>query len=170
MKDPAANATDAPQPWRLIVQPCEMMKIMRFFLLFHFNGAPVEWDWQGKTEVNGQKSVPVPLYPPEIPHGPTRDRTRTSALRGLRLTAWAMARPKMRLVDQLLGYLTTPSQLDLCWRHHQNGCGAVESYRGSYRVGREAVSLVDCCVWLKIGKLEWVDRSCLPRTPSTAVL
>jgi hypothetical protein len=25
----------------------------------------------GKTEVLGEKPVPVPLYPPQIPHGPT---------------------------------------------------------------------------------------------------
>jgi hypothetical protein len=35
----------------------------------------------------------VPLCPPQIPHGPTRDRTRASTVRGQRLTAWAMARP-----------------------------------------------------------------------------
>jgi hypothetical protein len=43
----------------------------------------VEWNWQGKTEVLGEKSVPVPLCPPQIPHGRTQDRTRTSAVRGL---------------------------------------------------------------------------------------
>jgi hypothetical protein len=31
--------------------------------------------------------------PPQIPHGPNRDRTRASTVRGRRLTAWAMARP-----------------------------------------------------------------------------
>jgi hypothetical protein len=35
----------------------------------------------------------VPLCPPQIPHGATRDRTQASAVRGQRLTAWAMARP-----------------------------------------------------------------------------
>jgi hypothetical protein len=66
---------------------------MRFFLLFHFNGTPVEWNGQGKTEVLWEKPVPVPLCPPQILHGPTRDRTRASVVRGRRLTAWAMARP-----------------------------------------------------------------------------
>jgi hypothetical protein len=60
-----------------------VMKMIRFFLLFHFNGAPVEWNWQGKTDVLREKPVPVPL----------RDRTRASAVRARRLTAWAMARP-----------------------------------------------------------------------------
>jgi hypothetical protein len=45
----------------------------RRLLLFVFpnNGAPVEWNWQGKTEVLGEKPVPVPLCPPQIPHGLT---------------------------------------------------------------------------------------------------
>jgi hypothetical protein len=67
--------------------------IWRAFLLLHFNGALVEWNWQGKTEVLGEKPVPVPLCPPQIPHKLTWDRTRASAVRGQRLTAWAMARP-----------------------------------------------------------------------------
>jgi hypothetical protein len=49
LKGPTADATDAPQPWRLIVQSYE--KDDEVFLFFHFNGAPVEWNWQGKTEV-----------------------------------------------------------------------------------------------------------------------
>jgi hypothetical protein len=57
----------------------------------------VEWNWQGKTEVLGEKPVPVPLSPPQIPHGLTRDRTRASAVRGRRLTAWAVARPQLFL-------------------------------------------------------------------------
>ena len=63
------------------------------FLVFPCNVAPVELNWQGKTEVLGEKPVPVPLCPPQIPHGLIWDRTRSSAVRGRRLTAWAMARP-----------------------------------------------------------------------------
>jgi hypothetical protein len=55
--------------------------------------ATVEWYWQGKTEELGEKPVPVPLCPPQIPYGLTRARTRASAVRGRRLTTWAMARP-----------------------------------------------------------------------------
>jgi hypothetical protein len=40
MKGPVADATGAPQPWRLIVHTCH--KDDEVFLLFHFNGAPVE--------------------------------------------------------------------------------------------------------------------------------
>jgi hypothetical protein len=54
------------------------------FYVFPSNGAPVEWNWQGKTEVLGEKPVPVPLCLPQIPHGLTRDRTRASAVRWLR--------------------------------------------------------------------------------------
>jgi hypothetical protein len=74
LNGPAANAKDAPQPWGLLCN--SVMKKMRFFLLSQFNGAPVAWNWQGKPEVFGEKPVPVPLCPPQNPHGPTRDRTR----------------------------------------------------------------------------------------------
>jgi hypothetical protein len=50
------------------------------FSAFPFNGVPVEWNWQGKTEVLGEKPVPVPLYPPQIPHGSMRNRSRASAV------------------------------------------------------------------------------------------
>jgi hypothetical protein len=52
--------------------------------------ATVELYWQGKTEELGEKPVPVPLCPPQIPHGLTWARTRASAVRGRRLTTWAM--------------------------------------------------------------------------------
>jgi hypothetical protein len=71
----------------------------QFFFIFPSNGAPVKWNWQGKTEVLEETPVPVPLCPPQIPHGLTRDRTRASAVEGRRLTAWAMARPPMELVS-----------------------------------------------------------------------
>jgi hypothetical protein len=51
--------------------------------------------WQGKTEELGNKPVPVPLCPLQIPHGLNRARTRASAVKGRRLTAWAMARPML---------------------------------------------------------------------------
>jgi hypothetical protein len=83
VKGPAADATDAPQ------QLCEEDD---YFSIVSCNGAPVEWNWQGKTEVLGEKPVPVSLCPPQIPHGLTRDQIRATAVRGRRLTAWAMAR------------------------------------------------------------------------------
>jgi hypothetical protein len=93
VKGPAANATDALQPWGLLCNPMMKMQMMIIFCPFPSNGAPVEWNWQGKTEELGEKPIPVPLCPPQIPHGLNRDRTRASAVGGRRLTAWAMARP-----------------------------------------------------------------------------
>jgi hypothetical protein len=58
-----------------------------FFFIFPCNEALVEWNWQGKTEVLGENPVPVPLCPPQIPHGLTWNWTRASAVRGRRLTA-----------------------------------------------------------------------------------
>jgi hypothetical protein len=77
------------------VQPCDEdeEKDDQFFFIFPSNKAPGEWNLQGKTEVLGEKPVPVPLCPPQIPHLLARDRTRESAVGGRRLTAWAMARP-----------------------------------------------------------------------------
>jgi hypothetical protein len=57
--------------------------------------ATAEWYWQGKTEE---------LCPSQTPHGLTRPRTRASAVRGRRLTAWATARPRR----QLLGLSRNP--------------------------------------------------------------
>jgi hypothetical protein len=59
------------------------------------NGAPVEWNLQGKAEVLGEKPVPVPLCLPQSPHVLTRDRTRASAVRDWRLTASAIARHRI---------------------------------------------------------------------------
>ena len=39
----------------------------------------------GENRSSREKPVPVPLCPPQIPHGLTQDRTRTSAVRGLPL-------------------------------------------------------------------------------------
>jgi hypothetical protein len=66
---------------RLIVQPCDKDEEKDdFFFSFPSNGAPVEWNWPGKTEVFGEKPVPVPLCQSKIPHGLARGRTRASAV------------------------------------------------------------------------------------------
>jgi hypothetical protein len=41
----------------------------------------------GENRQLGEKPVPVPLCPPQISHGLTRNRTRASAVRGRRLNA-----------------------------------------------------------------------------------
>jgi hypothetical protein len=55
--------------------------------------ATVEWYWQGEIRRIRRKLVPVPFCPSQIPHGLIRLRTRDSAVRRRRLTAWAIARP-----------------------------------------------------------------------------
>jgi hypothetical protein len=46
----------------------------------------------GEIEELGEEPTLVPLCPPQIPHGVTLARTRASALRGRRLSAWAVVR------------------------------------------------------------------------------
>jgi hypothetical protein len=50
----------------------------------------------GENRRTRRKTVLVPHCPPQIPHVLTRTRTRASAARGQRLTAWPMARPKVK--------------------------------------------------------------------------
>jgi hypothetical protein len=73
-------------------------KMISFFFIFTSNGAPVEWNWQGKTEVLGGKNLSQChfVHPKSHMDWP-RDRTRASAVGGRRLTAWAMARPDLYL-------------------------------------------------------------------------
>jgi len=49
-------------------------------------GAVVEWYWQGKMEVLGEKPVPVPLGPPKMPHELAWHWTWDLAVRGPLLT------------------------------------------------------------------------------------
>jgi len=41
---------------------------------------------RGKPEILGEKTVPVPLSPPQISHWNTWDRTLVSSMRGRRLS------------------------------------------------------------------------------------
>jgi hypothetical protein len=96
-KGPAADASGALQPWGFLCNPWDEddeKDDQRF--IFPSNEAPVEWNWQGKTEIlpggggrfqyhfvhhnSHMKPVPVTLYPPQIPHGLTSDRTQASAI------------------------------------------------------------------------------------------
>jgi hypothetical protein len=56
-------------------------------------GTSVEWHLQRSTKGLGGKSVPVPLCPPQIPHGLPLQRAGASGVRSRRLTPSAMARP-----------------------------------------------------------------------------
>jgi hypothetical protein len=90
VKGPAADTTNAPQPWGSLCNP--VMKMMMIIIFCPFPIMEHRWN-----EIDRRKPVPVPLCPRQIPHGLTRDRTRASAVRGRRLTAWAMARPYVTL-------------------------------------------------------------------------
>jgi len=46
-----------------------------------------------KPEICWDKHVPVPLCPPQIPHGPAWHWIWASTMRSWQLTAWVMARP-----------------------------------------------------------------------------
>jgi hypothetical protein len=59
-----------------------------------------------------RKPAPVPLCPPQTPHAaPTR--TRAAAVRSQRLTAWSMARPRVRSLLSRTFSLLHPSSTSL---------------------------------------------------------
>jgi hypothetical protein len=70
---------------RLIVQPCD--EDDSFFFPF-FEVMEHRWNEieRGKPKYSGKNLSQVPLCPPQISQGLTRDRTRASAVRGRRLT------------------------------------------------------------------------------------
>jgi hypothetical protein len=75
----------------LIVQPLWL----RVFFIYPCNGAPVELNWKGKTEVfgGGGGNLSQGHFVNHKSHMDTWHRTLVSAVRGRRLTAWAMTRP-----------------------------------------------------------------------------
>jgi len=54
-------------------------------------GVMLEWCCEGKTEVLGEHPVPLPLYRPQS-YMDCRDRIQASAVKGLRVAAWTIAR------------------------------------------------------------------------------
>jgi hypothetical protein len=76
LKGPATDATDAPQPEGFIVQLCGENDGEVFFCF----SILMEHKWsesgRGKPKYSEKNPIPVPLFPPQIPHGPTKDRTR----------------------------------------------------------------------------------------------
>jgi hypothetical protein len=80
-----------------------------------------QWNnWQSKTEELGEKPVPVPICPPQIPLGRKWNWSLASAVWDRRLTAWAMGRP-------LKWCNTTPvsvstEQWDGHWRNDVRTC------------------------------------------------
>ena len=56
-------------------------------------GAMVEWYWQDKSAVLGEKDIIVSLCPPQNPHGLAWDRTHACTVIGLQWIASVMAWP-----------------------------------------------------------------------------
>jgi hypothetical protein len=83
VKGPAADTTDALQPWGLLCNSVMKMKIIFLVMEHRWN----ETD-RGKPKNSGKNFVQHKSHM-DWP----RDRTRASAVGGRRLTAWAMARP-----------------------------------------------------------------------------
>jgi hypothetical protein len=52
------------------------MSFLLFYMLIDKRGNETD---SGKPKYSEKKPVPVPLCPPQIPHGSIRDRTRASA-------------------------------------------------------------------------------------------
>ena len=77
----------------------------------------------------GKKPVPVPLCPPQIPHGLIWDRTRVSAVRGRRTTVWAMARPVSSLSTYFVFRVQVTSLRHALWPRHALGLLSILNYR-----------------------------------------
>jgi hypothetical protein len=63
VKGPAADATDAPQPWGFLCNP--VMKMTMMIIIFHpfpSNGVPVEWNWLVKTCPSATLSTTNPTW------------------------------------------------------------------------------------------------------------
>jgi hypothetical protein len=80
--------------------------------------ATVEWYWQGRAKELGEKPVPVPLCTSQNPHGLIRARTLASAVRGRRLTTWAMAGHSVTLPWTSLFYVQFASWSSLKTIYH----------------------------------------------------
>jgi hypothetical protein len=85
-------------------------------------------DIDGKTEELGEKPIPVPLCPPQIPHGLTQALTRASMVRGWWLTTWAMARPSLN------SYINIPNSLRILFNWITSFLRSVNSWYHIYSI------------------------------------
>jgi len=78
------------------------------------HGALVEW--QGKSEILGQKYVSLLFCPPHIPYQlPLRSSKRASAVRGQRLTASASRYVKRNTFIRIIHYLREVHEMNTQW-------------------------------------------------------
>ena len=84
------------------------------------HGVLVEWYWQRKNEILGEKPVSLP----QISHGLTRDRSRESVVRSRRITAWVMARPG-RLISNYKASVATSQGRQFVFVHEYKSLSAV---------------------------------------------
>jgi hypothetical protein len=88
VKGPAVDATDAPQPWGLLCNPV-MMIVFSFFLVIEHRWNEID---RRKPKYSGKNLSHCHFVHHKSHMYWPPDRTRASAVRGRRLTAWAMAR------------------------------------------------------------------------------
>jgi hypothetical protein len=67
VKGPAADATDAPQPYGFLCNT--VMKMGSFFTKFYKYWSTSGMKLTGENRQLGEKPVPVPLCAPQTPHG-----------------------------------------------------------------------------------------------------
>jgi hypothetical protein len=125
----------------------------------------------GKTEELGEKPAPVLLCPPQIPHGLSRARTRASAMRGRRLTTWAMARPQLSTYFILLRFqfLTVAIlKMKTFWNTAQ--CSLLEvrgGFGGAYCLHYQTDYGSNKHLWY-VSQLHWYCSAQYPRRPSSS--
>jgi hypothetical protein len=92
-------------------------------------------NWQGKPKYS-EKTCPMPLCPPQIPHDVTWARTWAAIVGSRRLTAWAIARP----TSLTAGNTVEPKSRTLCRDQPARWCrGAWQTVTATSEEGDSAI-------------------------------
>jgi hypothetical protein len=91
-----------------------------------------------KNEELREKPIPVPLRPPPSPHGLTWAWTQASAVKGQRVSAWAMARP---VLDITLSHSVLLLETELFWQHFRR----LDEYNSNYTKTYVHLQLIYIC-------------------------